>query len=245
MLDNFGEEEIHDFRLEYKKIRAFIRLTNEGNRTNKKIKLPGKIKYFYRRAGNIRNLQLYKHKISIFCDFTVIQKPKNYFNRLDSLIERESKEALKGADHLQEKNITKSVSKEIPYEINDALVQSLIKRYSSELAALLSVNPPSDQILHGTRKILKDILFNSKYIQADLQSIAPDLSVKNIKELSITLGDFMDICVDLGLLNQIPEYGISKVEKSLLRDFETRLIFIKDRLKGEILNEGLFTSFLK
>ena len=60
LLKDFELEEIHDFRLQIKKLRAFVRLVNTEVGKEKSIKINKEIKTFYHTTGRIRNVQLHK-----------------------------------------------------------------------------------------------------------------------------------------------------------------------------------------
>jgi CHAD domain-containing protein len=78
----FKLEEIHGFRLEVKKLRAFIRLINTNIPEEKKIKIGGKIKSFYNTVGYIRNLQLHQKRVGHICDEMLLVKPVLYLQFL-------------------------------------------------------------------------------------------------------------------------------------------------------------------
>jgi hypothetical protein len=55
----FDAEDIHAFRVEVKKLQAFLHLAPKGV----KVKLPTRLGQFYRLVGQIRNLQLQQQRI--------------------------------------------------------------------------------------------------------------------------------------------------------------------------------------
>ena len=54
---DFGSKDIHDFRVEFKKMRAFLRLAASDQATG------GRLHHFFQIAGFIRNLQLQQQRI--------------------------------------------------------------------------------------------------------------------------------------------------------------------------------------
>src|SRR6266436_3162758 len=56
-----GMEDIHHFRVEIKKLRAFLRMLQTGR--DAPIKIPGSLKKIYHYAGLIRELQLHQQTI--------------------------------------------------------------------------------------------------------------------------------------------------------------------------------------
>src|SRR5688572_16440361 len=58
MPGHFDQEDIHDLRVDYKKIRAFIRLLQLEKGTGD-LHIPGKLKEVYHAGGKVRDMQLF------------------------------------------------------------------------------------------------------------------------------------------------------------------------------------------
>src|SRR5689334_22039732 len=55
----FEEEAIHELRLEYKKLRAFVRLVQMEAGASRQLTIPPALKKIYHAAGAVRDLQLF------------------------------------------------------------------------------------------------------------------------------------------------------------------------------------------
>src|ERR1051326_2620249 len=78
IIHHFNAEDIHDFRVNIKKFRAFLRMASMENDDSGKYKLPKRLKKFYEIAGNIRSLQLQEQHIKKVIKETYIKQPGNY-----------------------------------------------------------------------------------------------------------------------------------------------------------------------
>lgn len=85
LLKDFDADDNHNFRVEIKKLRAFIRLINISQPDHEN-KIPKKIRKFYHLVGDIRNLQLHQQRIRNFCDDLFSENPQLY---LDSIHKEE------------------------------------------------------------------------------------------------------------------------------------------------------------
>src|SRR5215208_2934690 len=63
IIAGFEIEDIHELRVEFKKLRAFIRLLRIELPGQRELRLPDRLKIFYHYTGNIRNLQLQEQRI--------------------------------------------------------------------------------------------------------------------------------------------------------------------------------------
>ncbi len=59
-------EAIHQLRVEYKKMRALIRLERLGTPAGRKITIPRNLKKLYKNAGEVRSLQIYYRSVVLF-----------------------------------------------------------------------------------------------------------------------------------------------------------------------------------
>ena len=74
---SFDTETIHQFRVEYKKLRAFLRMLSVQPVKEKKLKISKKIKTYYRLCGLLRDLQLQQKRIA-----STAVKPAGYLRLL-------------------------------------------------------------------------------------------------------------------------------------------------------------------
>ena len=85
--EHFNEEAIHQFRVEYKKLRAFFRMISQQHDTAGEIKISKKLKKGYNISGSIRDLQLQQQRI-ISATKQELKKPKAYLTLLQKEIDK-------------------------------------------------------------------------------------------------------------------------------------------------------------
>ena len=246
LLEDFEAEEIHDFRLQIKKLRAFIRLVNTEVAKGKNIKFDKGLKTFYHTTGRIRNVQLHKQKIIQWCTTLSYGTPVTYLKLLNEEETREKNTARTEAEEISFAHFKKNLVGSVPEELTAPCLQyfTILKR--NELLALLSLSIYDDETLHNLRKILKDILYNWDYIVPYLTSVLPTYFVQkeNIEFLATKLGDFHDLCVSMCFLTPVYfDQIINEVETDNLMVINRKIEWEKYNLKEEIVL--LFESIKK
>lgn len=194
MLVVFGEEAVHDFRTEIKKLRAFLRLLNTGH-TKNRFSISKKMKVYYWYAGSIRNLQLHIKNL----DGQQGAIPIDYAGRLKKEIE-----SLQGALRSLHSPANFDTPKKIIRNWIDKPGRPSVKKFViqkiDEYKHLLTLLN-QDDILHAIRKLLKDLLYNWKYIKEYRSFLPAAISTKKqIADLTDILGELCDRCTGIHLL---------------------------------------------
>src|SRR4051794_37076234 len=83
IVKEFDADDIHDFRVEVKKLRAFLRLLDIKNEDNEPV-IPSLLKTFYGYIGIVRNIQLYQHDLFKYITAHNINKPEEYLKLLSN-----------------------------------------------------------------------------------------------------------------------------------------------------------------
>jgi len=186
MIRDFEEEAVHDFRTEIKKLRAFLRLLNTGD-NKPRFNISKKLKVYYWYAGSIRNLQLHIKSISeVHSD-----RPGVYLESVKKQVE-----SLQGALRSLHSPLNLDTSQKIIHNWIAAPGKPSVKKFliqkRDEFKHLLA-KIKQDEILHDIRKLLKDLLYNWKYIKEYAFLLPASISVKKqIAELTDVLGEFCD-----------------------------------------------------
>src|SRR6478672_10524069 len=76
--ESFDTEAIHDFRLEVKKLRGFLRLLQAGLSPGSQLKIPPHLKAIYEATGQIRNIQLHLEAMNLQCETLHLLSPAAY-----------------------------------------------------------------------------------------------------------------------------------------------------------------------
>ena len=85
--ETFDVEAIHQFRVEYKKLRAFLRMISQQHEEAGEIKISKKLKTAYNISGSIRDLQLQQLRI-LEATKTNLKKPQEYLSILQKEIDK-------------------------------------------------------------------------------------------------------------------------------------------------------------
>ncbi|HVZ97870.1 MAG TPA: CHAD domain-containing protein [Chitinophagaceae bacterium] len=229
----FNTDDIHDFRIEVKELRAFLRLLAAGWRRRGPL-IPMHIKTFYGYVGIIRNIQLHRHNLFKYIGDNKIEKPEEYLKLLGAEENYWKKEVATLLKESFEKNEEKAVIKNLPDKLGKPGIRKFIKSKLNSLKKELH-DLPNDEAVHSIRKILKDFLYTHKYItdHADLPGTISDK--EDLKILTAQLGDFRDKCIQIEFLQR--EYLNplkSESEKSMLNKLKEQLIAEKQALAEEV-----------
>jgi CHAD domain-containing protein len=234
--EEFAMDDIHRFRVEMKKLRAFIRLTNLTTPEHQH-KIPKNLKKFYNTCGNIRNLQLQLQRITNLASDLLMEAPDLYLQyvRDEEKLAKKKAHELAGSISLRqfEKELTDS-SSNLPQEIKTVFVQKSKQR----LSILFTLPFYYDEALHDIRKTVKDLMYNYKYADQEINiELPPALArLKNMETLTTNLGDFHDLCIALFLMSPMYLDHLSGLtEKELLCEFRDQVQLRKEAIKNEIV----------
>jgi CHAD domain-containing protein len=236
---DFDSEDIHDFRVEMKKVRALLRLADFGSKRKKKIKLPKKLKEFYKTVGDIRSLQLHAKKINDTASAELDPPPDLYLKLLEGRKEinigkaKQKRKQLKGIKKDMDKLLRR-----IPKGINAGSTRDFTDYELGRLEVIQVKAFPTDQELHEVRKIMKDILYNWSYIEPLSKDILPSAIQEKagMEGFVDRLGDYHDDAVSLNMFHDLTiEQSVDGKEQSELRRIARKWKDEKDQLHEEIM----------
>jgi CHAD domain-containing protein len=227
-----GMEDIHHFRVEVKKLRAFLRMLQTAS--GHKLKIPGALKQMYGKAGAVRDLQLHRETIKERHDkHTTMPAPhlKHVSREITGAVKDLKKTMHPGLLRLARSKI----EKKIPAGLSAAAIHDFYDQKLAAVRDIVSAGKFSDRQLHTIRKYLKDILYNAKTFETDLSCRYP-VRVWNRKmekyytALTDELGKFQDSCVELKHF-QNRQHQPGPWKKELVTALRREKQQIKDRLK--------------
>lgn len=203
-LEDFDADDIHHFRVEMKKLRAFIRLVNLAQPDHQH-KIPGSIKKIYHLVGNIRNLQLQQQRIANLTRELMLEMPRSYLQSLHNDEKLFQKVARQTAGEVSLGDFEKKLVNQAPYELNNEIINVYLQKNKTRLAGLLMLPVYYDEALHDVRKVLKDLMYNYEYLENALSAYMPDAlnDFKTVETFTVALGDFYDLCIALFLLSPV------------------------------------------
>lgn len=247
VLANFAIEDIHRFRVEIKKLRAFLHVLKTGVKDPGAVKLSGKIKFFYRTIGIIRNLQLQQDRIKKMATETADELPSEYLRMLNE----EAKLKIARAGNLMKNHKPfRKQKKHILSVLKGGHCKIKTKRFLSSESKLLQhqllLSELQDKTLHLIRKILKDVLYAQPYINHKIKNTLPSsLSDQaNVKLLADLLGNFQDACTGLAFLNFCPMDDLPEVERIFLKNVEKEWQDDKEGIRQKIIDQLKQSHFI-
>jgi CHAD domain-containing protein len=199
---HFQEEDIHDFRVNVKKLRAFFRLISTGQANV--LKLPEQLHKLYGYLGNLRNLQMQQQRI---LELTGNEDAPDQY--LKTLQQQQKCWQQKAATFAGKNNCfsgQKKLQRRLPQKLEPQNIDIFLQTQWATLVAAAAQEYACDETLHDCRKALKDILYDWAFIApAAAMALPNELSrEENIKDLTEQLGNFQDDCTALCLLE--PDY---------------------------------------
>jgi CHAD domain-containing protein len=224
IIKKFDADDVHDFRVEVKKLRAFLRLLDAEKEMERPL-IPKLLKTFYGYVGIIRNIQLHRHNIFKYITDYKIHEPKVYIQILDEERSYWEKEAIELMADNNFKDNEDKILKQLPDKLDKSTAKKFLEKKLDELKEQLN-NVKNDNAVHTVRKILKDILYMRGFIpHNDLpKSISKE---EDLKLFTTQLGDFRDRCIQLEFLsdeylNKVSDekekHTLEKIKEQFLRE---------------------------
>lgn len=220
----FTEKDIHDWRVEYKKLRAFLRMITATVKGHVPL-ITKEIKKIYLAAGSIRELQLYISLLKTFPGIKTEELPV-----YNSLLQRNLFAAKE--DFIKRTDIF-SIEKEIdrwmvmpPEYLTTGIIKTFLQEKITAIRLILLV-PESDENLHALRKHLKDIIYVSKIFTGTWGIPFPLTAWKNEKtviEIAEELGKYNDWTATLGFLQNNYLDQLPEAEKKILTGLKENLL---------------------
>ena len=230
---NFYVEGIHDLRVEYKKLRAFIRLLQQDDERGVKLQVPLKLTEIYRSAAAIRDLQLFiphlqetlqDKKMQGAVYITFLQR--NLFNAKENFVQV--------ATHDSFRQMRASIIACLPAELSNHIIEKFLQLKVSAINLILLAIKNDDDDLHTIRKHLKDIVYNIKIFTTEWGIPFPVVAWKNEKrllEIADALGNYNDLCIALSFLNNSIIYPLPQNEKKYLNGIRDEWFQKKEEMK--------------
>lgn len=244
---HFAMEDIHELRVEYKKLRAFSRLLGQGGHFAKKG--PARqLRAVYRASGKIRDIQLLTDQLN-----KSLQQKQWTLPVLSHELQRRLfsyKEALvKAIEGLSVRDMVKELLDGLPHGLGDAGLRKFVHLKVGTIR-LLQLSLDSDEELHAVRKQLKDLIYIVRLYQRDWKMTFPFRVWKKedaLDQAAALLGDYNDQGIALSYLQSDLVNGLPPEEKELAGRLEQEWLREKERKRAELLKKLpgllLFSSF--
>jgi len=254
MKKGFSKEAIHLFRVNVKKLRAFLRMIRTATEEPHQLKFPRRFKKMYSMTGKIRDRQLCLERIQ---DNKKVGDSRRG-SKIHSL-EKEIKELTgKRSDFLTKKEfeeIEQGIIDLLPRDWNDAVIKSFFQQKLKIINGVFVKGDYKDAELHNVRKNIKDIIYIMRIYRDDLKTPLPfdfwnEAELKKAESFSHKLGLFNDACIALSFLALAQIKKAETAEWEHLQGMRRQWLAEKRKLKKEVLDiydsnheEALFGHF--
>jgi CHAD domain-containing protein len=239
--ESFDAEAIHQFRVEYKKLRAFFRMLSQGEDAGGEIKILKKLKKGYNVSGYIRDLQLQQLRI-MEASKPEPKKPQAYLTLLQKEIDKLKPELV---EIFSENPVTESKKKTdaaVPEEFFDLQFNSFVKKKHADVTAVIAAGYFSDDTIHAVRKSLKGLFYNLKIYAVtgtgiSLMNIWKVKDEKYFDQLLNELGNFQDKCTAIALLKSYWINSLNTYNRELLASIKKTWIKEKVSMKQSLIKK--------
>jgi len=239
IVKHFDQDSIHKFRVQIKKLRAFLRLLSYEMEEPKDLKLPKSLKKIYTVTGAVRSLQLQLLQTNNPSknDNDLTQYNQQLSNDLNSrIVELKTLIDEKIILGKEKKNISK-----IPENIDDSVIAKFYQLKINSINSIIEKKKFSDEEIHSIRKLIKDMIYVSKILHEPGFQLAQNNAFKEedqsiAEKIAQELGEYNDISSGLRFL--MPE-GFNKInpdEKQKLESIRSAWNLRKKKLKADLIN---------
>jgi CHAD domain-containing protein len=235
---NLQEDAIHQFRVEYKKIRTLLRLGSINLSIDKVLKMSKILKNWYNVLGHLRDLQLLHHRVIDAFELQQV-KPQGYIH----LIENDFFKFKYGLSikslHAAIKVNQKKINKGFPKKISKSNCLKFVTRNLLMVYQILLKVDLDDYDFHSVRKYLKDIFYYLAIEKRSLSDIVPSTIFNStgdsfLKYLLEELGKFQDLCTAIVLLQSGSLDSFNLEEQNILVRVNQQWVQEKEQLSKNL-----------
>jgi hypothetical protein len=239
---HLSEDEIRLFRVKVKKLAACLHLLDAEKDYAHPIKVPQKITKTYQLAGTIRMLQMQQYKIQKTLKGKQVIAPEAYLKLIsDEILQHISafNTHLKGIKPFKKEE--EKVSALLPKHLSQKTVQQFIQSNGDTIEKLLAPVFLPDQSFHEVRKLLKNLLYISPYLEMDISTLTPYAllsTYEDIDAFTIVLGGFHDLDTAIACLHITSrKIETDESEKAVLRNIENLWVKERESFRKKIYEE--------
>lgn len=228
----FDKEDIHDLRVNYKKVRAFTRLLLIEKDTGD-LHIPHKLKTLYQNAGKVRDMQLFLDELHQLPVVFQLPHSNSHWNRK---LFADKEEAVTAIEDVRFKKIISLLTGDLPKELHDATLKKFLHQKVAAIHILL-LAADDEHDLHSIRKQLKDIIYVIRIFESDWGISFPikGWNEKPLSDMASLLGDFNDRCLAISLLQS--GYNGNENENAVLKQLENAWQQEKASQQNELLQK--------
>ncbi len=229
---------IHLFRVEIKKLRAFLRLLSLELKEADELKLPPEIKKMYKYAGKVRERQLHRKRIK-----AAGKNNQPPFRSIRNWKVDTEKTTGKENKWLSDKDFSAAelrLKKKLPHEPGNDAVNAFFRSRIDNMLTLINKGSYTTSELHAIRKRLKDVIYTIKLyrteMKVNLSFIFRDKRGEEMAgRLAHELGTYNDLCRDISFLKKTMKKNDDHNAKKEMQSLYNIWLAEKRKLKRKIV----------
>lgn len=235
--EDFDQEAIHDFRVDIKKLRAFLRLINYEPTFTGELKLPKQLKNIYVACGSIRDLQLQIDRINVLCKDT--SPPNEYLDLLQKTLKSKIRKCKALFKHNQLQKGIDACTILLPSVLSKDCFSGFFREKATGCSTILKSAKITDQSMHSFRKNSKDIIYVYKTYDEYMETKVP-VPIWNKTEFSHALkyaqalGLYNDQCIAISFLQAAWLKKVNPNEKKLLKAIRKNWLLENEQIRNNL-----------
>lgn len=237
--DGIDAEALHQFRVDYKKFRAFLRMISSGNMATDEIKTNKELKDLYVVCGTIRDFLLQQQRIKKEVN-RELKNTASYIKLLQKKIAELSPEIEEIISQKPLSKLKRKTDSKLPETFLPVHFRKFVKQKWNSIYLIILSGDFSDDNVHLVRKQLKDLLYCLE-IYEGLEYQFLSVTVFKGKDKSYfenlldDLGIFQDRCTSVALLKSYWFTSFPAQHREQLESIKKKWIKEKTLLKKRII----------
>ncbi|MBO9200390.1 MULTISPECIES: CHAD domain-containing protein [Niastella] len=231
----FDKEDIHDLRVNYKKVRAFLRLL-QLEKDAGDLHISDKLKSLYHHCGTVRDWQLFLEELH---DVGIVDQLPDCMHRWHRQVFTYKEQTVHAIETTHFKKLLHGIIKELPRQLQEDTVKQFMHQKIAAIHILL-LAAENEKDLHSIRKQIKDIIYCIRIFKSDWGIPFPFRgwkSEKELNEMASSLGDFNDQCLAISLLQPSYICKCDYKEQHILRNLQINWLHQKEARQRQLLYE--------
>lgn len=237
VIPDFAPDDIHDFRVEVKKLKALLKLFSSASENPSIFLFPKRLNKVYKTLGHLREWQIQKQKIDRSRSEKNYPGHLPYLNKIDVKTELYK---LKAVDliwdlpsFVQNKEQIKNCC---PDKGLTATISAFFHSKMEIIHNMLLSGKRDDESMHEMRKLLKDVQYVLSEAEKKGEPVEGFSRLKTIQKVSGQLGEFHDLYVALALLDrELEDLHNNGKEKDQLQPIQQDWRSEKEKLRQQVM----------
>ena len=229
---------IHKFRVEVKKLRAFLRLISNQSDSNSHHPLPRKLRKIYSIAGRLRDIQLQKRRIRTGAKN--LEPVSGYKRMLEKLAKVQKRKLMDQLHKCRSFDFMGDLQVDIPSKLSLAGWERFVSGHVGSIQGLANHANISGSQLHLIRKQIKDVIFNFNLLRSKRElpgslSKEQGKEVEKMARLAHKLGQYCDCTIALQFTAPIYLNTLTGIEKDSMMIMKKSWLEKRSRVRADIL----------